>query len=155
MSKKKNLKSLQNSDYDIGYQRPPKLRQFQPGQSGNPKGRPKGSQNFITAINHELNSVVTVTENGIHKKIQKKQVVAKQLVNKAAAGDLKATTILLSESRMAEQNESARFVKGTVPFMAEDKLVLASILKRLRETPQNQPPTPEASESTAESQDGE
>ena len=26
-------------DYDVGYGKPPKNRQFPPGQSGNPKGR--------------------------------------------------------------------------------------------------------------------
>lgn len=31
--------------YDIGYAKPPKATQFKPGQSGNPKGRPKGSRN--------------------------------------------------------------------------------------------------------------
>lgn len=28
-------------DYEVGYKRPPREHQFKPGQSGNPKGRPK------------------------------------------------------------------------------------------------------------------
>jgi hypothetical protein len=31
--------------YEVGYGKPPKAKQFKPGQSGNPKGRPKGSRN--------------------------------------------------------------------------------------------------------------
>ena len=34
-----------HSSYAIGYGRPPTSSQFQPGQSGNPKGRPKGARN--------------------------------------------------------------------------------------------------------------
>ena len=34
----------QGGDYAVGYGRPPKATQFKPGQSGNPKGRPKGSR---------------------------------------------------------------------------------------------------------------
>jgi hypothetical protein len=35
----------------VGYCRPPREHQFKPGQSGNPRGRPKGSRNRATIIN--------------------------------------------------------------------------------------------------------
>ena len=31
-------------EYEVGYKKPPKSGQFQPGKSGNPKGRPKKPQ---------------------------------------------------------------------------------------------------------------
>jgi len=31
--------------YETGYGKPPKAHQWKPGESGNPKGRPKGSRN--------------------------------------------------------------------------------------------------------------
>lgn len=34
--------------YEVGYGRPPTATRFRPGQSGNPKGRPKGSRNAKT-----------------------------------------------------------------------------------------------------------
>ena len=36
------------SDHKVGYGKPPKAHQWRPGQSGNPKGRPKGSRNRPT-----------------------------------------------------------------------------------------------------------
>ena len=38
----------------IGYKRPPKATQFQKGQSGNPRGRPRGSKNLSTLISEAL-----------------------------------------------------------------------------------------------------
>jgi len=41
-------------DYEVGYGRPPVHARFRPGQSGNPKGRPKGSRNKRTAMAEQI-----------------------------------------------------------------------------------------------------
>jgi hypothetical protein len=38
------------SDRGSGYGKPPLHTRFKPGQSGNPRGRPKGSLNFTTDL---------------------------------------------------------------------------------------------------------
>jgi hypothetical protein len=81
-------------DYEVGYGRPPKHSRFQKGTSGNTKGRPKGSKNLQTLLQQELDAQVAVNEQGRKKHITKRQVIIKQLVNKAAQGDLKAFQIV-------------------------------------------------------------
>lgn len=117
--------------HEIGYRRPPKHAQFAKGKSGNPKGRPKGSRNFATVIQDELKRRVPVTEDGKRKKITKREAVAKQLVNKAAAGDPKAIPVLLNETRAHERDPGGGVDHESMS--QEDQMVMESILRRIRE----------------------
>lgn len=75
--------STMPKQYEVGYGKPPKKTQFKPGQSGNPKGRTKGSRNGIyTYIQRELNSSITLTDGS---KITKEQGFARQLTNQSIA----------------------------------------------------------------------
>lgn len=119
-------------DYKVGYGRPPEVTRFKPGQSGNPKGRPKGARNFQTEIEAELNARVEVTENGRRKKVSKRTVVAKQLVNNGAQGDPKAIGLLLQNERQAEAAKQAPQAMA-IEVLPVDLLVMKSIVKRIRE----------------------
>jgi hypothetical protein len=48
----------------VGYGRPPRSTRFKPGQSGNPKGRPKGVQSLGAILDKALAARVSVQENG-------------------------------------------------------------------------------------------
>lgn len=87
--------SRSSKDYEVGYGRPPKATQFQPGQSGNRKGRPKGSHNLHTLLNDELQSRVPIVINGRTVRLSKAEIAIRQQVDKAAKGDLRAFTILM------------------------------------------------------------
>jgi hypothetical protein len=122
--------SSRNDPDGVGYRRPPRHTRFKPGQSGNRKGRPKGSRNFGTVIQEELNARIVISENGRRKTISKKQAVAKQLVNKAATGDPRAMPVLLNENRIHEASAGRDASSDTSD--AEDRLVMESILRRIR-----------------------
>jgi hypothetical protein len=119
--------------HEVGYGKPPKHAQFVKGQSGNPKGRPKGSRNFATVIQDELKKRVAVTEDGKRKRITKREAVAKQLVNKAAAGDPRAIPILLNETRPHETDAVSGAMRLET-MSPEDQAVMESIMRRIRET---------------------
>lgn len=81
-------------DYEVGYMKPPKNSRFQPGESGNKSGRPKGRKKLD--INHILEKELlntVVTKDG--QRMTKLEVAIKQIVNKSATGDLNYSKLLL------------------------------------------------------------
>ncbi len=88
--------------YAVGYGKAPARTRFKKGKSGNPKGRPKGAKNFDSVIAEELDGSVPITEGGRRRRVSKRVVIAKQLVLKATAGDLKATQTIFNETRFRE-----------------------------------------------------
>jgi hypothetical protein len=119
-----------NPEYEVGYKRPPKSTQFPKGQSGNAKGRPKGSKNFATVLHAELNARISVTENGIRKTISKREATVKQVVNKAAAGNLPAVKMLLDQERYRD-GELLPATPAQRTLSASDDLVLKNLRQRL------------------------
>jgi hypothetical protein len=66
---------------------PPEDTRFQPGSSGNPKGRPKGSKNLSTLLMDAARDQVSATIGGKKRNISKIQATTMQLATKAAGGD--------------------------------------------------------------------
>lgn len=83
------------NNYEVGYGKAPKDKQFKPGQSGNPKGRPRGIKNTLQLLEEVSNQKITVMENGKALKITKKAAMLIQLMNKGAKGDIRAISTLL------------------------------------------------------------
>lgn len=95
------------ASYEVGYGKPPKTTQFRKGESGNPRGRPKGQRNLATELHQALSETVVVTENGKRKRLTKRTVICRQLANRSAAGDLVALRLLLPLLAQAEAAEAS------------------------------------------------
>jgi hypothetical protein len=121
-----------NDSDKIGYQKPPKNTQFVKGQSGNPKGRPKGSQNLGTLLQKITKQRVTVTENGKNREMSKAEAIFTQMVNKALRGDLNAIQQLRFWTQYLE--DSAKAAAPSPVFHDDDKAVIASIVERARQS---------------------
>ena len=118
-------------DYEVGYGRPPRHTRFEPGRSGNPRGRPNRSKNLATLLSEALREPVIVTENGRRRKVSKRQAVIKQLVNRSAQGDLKAMQMLLGTMQEIEHRGEAEPAETT--FDGVDQKVIEQLKARLRD----------------------
>ncbi|MEQ9190531.1 MAG: DUF5681 domain-containing protein [Alphaproteobacteria bacterium] len=83
-----------SSDYEVGYGKPPKEHQFKKGQSGNPKGKRKGSKNFKTDLQEELKELVVIKENGKPQKITKQRAYVKRVVNEGIGPKTQSAALL-------------------------------------------------------------
>lgn len=113
----------------IGFCRPPQATRFKKGVSGNPKGRPKGRLNLANAFLKALHEKVVINEGGQRKTVTKFEAALKQLVNKAAAGDLRALRSLVELAREAEAKQNATGSQDSV-LNHLDHEVLEGIVKR-------------------------
>lgn len=120
-----------NDDDPIGYKRPPKRTQFQPGQSGNPTGRRKNVRNFKTDLVAELHEQIPIRENGREMKITKQRAFVKALVAAAIKGDMRATNALVSFCTRSLGNEDEDRDVNAAPT-DEDIDIIEAFAKRER-----------------------
>jgi hypothetical protein len=85
-----------STGYAVGYGRPPTWTRFRPGQSGNPKGRPKGARNTASMAHDALERAIHVEGNRTKRKMTVREVAYRRLAEKAVSGDIKALNFLLA-----------------------------------------------------------
>jgi Family of unknown function (DUF5681) len=119
-------KTSRLDDNKVGYKSPPKATQFKPGQSGNPKGRPKGIRPVGAVLQDIIHQKVSVTEGGKTRRLPALEVMLRRLANDAMRSDQKAIKLLLSlVDRYAESPEAALQLRG---LLDEDEEILAQYL---------------------------
>jgi hypothetical protein len=118
---------MAKKDYPIGYGKPPKHTQFKPGQSGNPKGRPKGIRNLNTDLEEELSLKILVTEGGQQQQTTKQRAMLKSLFAKALNGDVRASGVLINLILGLEQT---RIAAQSTDAMAEEDLAILEAFKQ-------------------------
>ena len=109
--------------YDVGYGKPPLHTRFRKGQSGNPKGRGKGTRNLATIFMEAMSQSVTINENGKRKKISKLAAAVTQLANDAARGDKKSIQLTFAWWQALEPRIEAQETKEVIIYsgvLAED-----------------------------------
>ena len=105
---KKPAANATGSNYEVGYGKPPKHARFQPGRSGNPRGRPKGTKNLKTDLMEELGEKIVIREGDRSQKVSKQRALLKSVVNRAIKGDARAIGIALSTMmRLLDTGEGA------------------------------------------------
>lgn len=114
--------------YAVGYGRPPQATQFKAGQSGNPKGRPKGSRSVGAILQEILGRRVAVTEGDRTRRLPVLHVALLRLGQDAMRGDHKAIKLFLSLLDRYGASPEARL--QIQDLLAEDRQILDEYLNR-------------------------
>jgi hypothetical protein len=122
-----NSGSAPPDDGEIGYRSPPRGSRFRPGQSGNPKGRPRGSRNFRTDLKSTLDKPVKLKEEGKARKVSTQEAALLRLREKALSGDARALDRLIQLAQTHNNDEAA--IGGSLS--AEDMHVLTIFTQRV------------------------
>jgi hypothetical protein len=105
------------ADYEIGYGRPPESRRFRPGESGNPKGRPKRRPTPLAEIiTAALDDMISYQERGRTKVATCRELCLMVLVDRAVSGDLEAGELVLKIRDHAQRHGDA----GLDPILVEN-----------------------------------
>jgi hypothetical protein len=88
--------------YNVGYSKPPREHRFQPGQSGNPKGRPKGAKNTATLLREILDRKVQMRVDGRVRNVSVREAMLTRFAESALKGGTKAAGFLLQRYDMGE-----------------------------------------------------
>ena len=90
------------------------LKSYKKGQSGNPKGRPKGSKNRSTIARHwlDVNQNLKNPLTGESEKMSQEDLMTLALIKKAREGDVNAYKALMdsgygSPLQQIEQNQTS------------------------------------------------
>ncbi|BBO07658.1 MULTISPECIES: DUF5681 domain-containing protein [Bradyrhizobium] len=118
-----------NQGDGVGYGRPPREHQFKPGQSGNKKGRPRGSKNEATLINEILDRKIPIRDNGKARTITVLEGILTKAAEDALKGKDKAAAFLLNRKQQVESSEQPAAPQLDI----DDRKVLDAYADQLRE----------------------
>ena len=92
------IKKAPKGDYLVGKGRPPLETRWQPGQSGNPKGRRKGHRNVKTELKEIARKKITVRDGKIERQVT--LLGANVLAHgvKGAKGDVRSAGLFLNHA---------------------------------------------------------
>jgi hypothetical protein len=94
--------------FSVGYGKPPEATRFQPGKSGNPKGRPVSRKDTEPAIDRVLGERFVVVERGRRRRIPAEEVIYRQQRTKAMNGDLNAAKYLSERKERSPSSEAPK-----------------------------------------------
>ncbi|MBR1276090.1 DUF5681 domain-containing protein [Bradyrhizobium sp. AUGA SZCCT0283] len=119
----KRLRLPSRDDDSVGYGRPPRAHQFKPGQSGNPKGRPKGRKNEATMLDELLFQRIPVRQGGRELRMTVIEAIFRRLAEDSLKGNIKAAGFLFNRLSAISSDQPQQS-----ELMGDDQAVLKAYL---------------------------
>ena len=114
------------AESDVGYGQPPGEHQFKPGQSGNPKGRPRGAKNEATILYELLHRKISIREGGRTRKITVLEAILLRFTEDSLKGNTKSAAFLLNRNGTLLSGEPQR-----PDISDDDQEILEAFAQRL------------------------
>ena len=92
----------------IGYGRPPAEHRFKPGQSGNPKGRPRRGHSTADVFEAMFRSIVTIVVDGKRRRVTVREAMAMRTKKEVLNGNPRVIERWLAYAEKVEQRSAER-----------------------------------------------
>jgi|GraSoi2013_115cm_1033766.scaffolds.fasta_scaffold304098_1 hypothetical protein len=130
-AKRGPARPIKSPERKVGRGKPPKHAQYKKGQTGNERGRPKGSKNLTTLMMEAAHHPVTAMIGGKKRTISTLSATIMQLAKKAASGEHRATVKFLDYVDKIESRAAA--ARPTqYPLSEPDLEVLSAVYERMK-----------------------
>jgi hypothetical protein len=115
--------------YSVGFGRPPKEHQFKKGQSGNPSGRPRGSQTLRGVLNKVLRRQTTIRIGANEQRVSMFEALLCSALNKGIKGNVAAQKMVIGlHVQFCEEGQDVGLLVSET-----DAEILADYERRVRE----------------------
>ena len=126
--------------FAVGYKKPPRHSRFQPGRSGNPRGKQKGVRNFGTDVKRTLEVPVRLNDQGRARRVSTQEAALLRLREKALSGDARSIVQILELAKIFNNSTAVESV-GDVALAVEDQAILDAYAEEVRSRPPSAPVT--------------
>ena len=120
---------METRPYEVGYRKPPVHTRFKPGQSGNPRGRPRQAKGLKTLAREILTEKVAVRTATGEKKISRIEVAIQKTAELALKGNSKALGEILKLYSAAVPDVVESSSVGVAEDLTETDLAVLEALK--------------------------
>lgn len=124
--------AAQETDYAVGYRKPPRHTQFKAGRSGNPKGRPKGAKGLNTITRELMTQKVRVRTASGETRMSRIESVYQKTHELAMKGSLPAIVELFRRYAAAVPDSALEeaATSSEDEMTAADLMILAALRAR-------------------------